>query len=46
LAQRNNGTKHSDEIMSWAKELGIEKYTMLMKFLGVDFSWQYVKKQV
>jgi hypothetical protein len=37
LVGTKNGTKHSDEIMSWAKELGIEKYTMLMKFLGGTF---------
>jgi hypothetical protein len=24
VGTKNNGTKHSDEIMSWAKELGIE----------------------
>jgi hypothetical protein len=43
VGTKNSGTKHSDEIMSWAKELGIEKYTMLMKF-SVDFSWLICKK--
>jgi hypothetical protein len=40
------GIKHSDEIMSWAKELGIQKPIQQMKFHGVDFSWlMYAKKQ-
>jgi hypothetical protein len=40
------GTKHSDEIMSWAKELGIEKYTMLMKFLVWTFRGLCCKSRI